>query len=75
MQTILIVLIVLCGLATVGALIRGIVIFLKTSSDDVRGVGPSVSGIQQNKMMRMRIMFQALAIIFVVLLLLLSRAG
>lgn len=75
MQTLLIILIVLAGLATVGALVRGIVIFLRTTEQDLKGVGPSVSGMQQNKMMRMRIMFQALAIIFVILLLLLSRSG
>ncbi len=75
MQTLLIILIVLAGLATVGALVRGIVIFLRTTEQDLKGVGPSVSGLHQNKMMRMRIMFQALAVIFVILLLLLSRSG
>ncbi|WP_156680169.1 twin transmembrane helix small protein [Sphingomonas profundi] len=75
MQTILIILIVLAALATVGALVRGIVIFLRTTEQDLKGVGPSVSGLRQNKMMRLRIMFQALAVIFVILLLLLSRSG
>lgn len=75
MQTLLILLIVLAAIATVGALVRGIVIFLKTTEADLNGTGPNISGLHQNKMMRMRIMFQALSIIFVILLLLLSRSG
>lgn len=75
MQTFLIILIVLAGLATVGALIHGIVTFLRTTEKDLLGTGPSVSGMRQNKAMRMRIMFQALAVIFVILLLLLKRSG
>jgi hypothetical protein len=75
MQTLLVILIILCALAAVGALVRGIVIFLKTTEQDLNGTGPSVSGVRQNKMMRARIMFQALAVIFVILLLLLSRSG
>jgi hypothetical protein len=76
MQTFLTILIILAALATVGALVRGIIIFLRTSHADVHGgPGPSVSGLRQNKMMRMRILFQALAVIFVILLLLLSRGN
>jgi hypothetical protein len=73
MQTFLVILIVLAGLGAVAAFLRGIVIFLKTTEADLKGTGPSVSGMRQNKMMRMRLMFQALAVIFVILLLLLSR--
>ncbi|TVV72650.1 twin transmembrane helix small protein [Sphingomonas solaris] len=75
MQTFLVILIVLSALAAVGALVRGIIVFLQTTEADLNGTGPSVSGMRQNKMMRMRIMFQALAVIFVILLLMLSRSG
>jgi hypothetical protein len=75
MQTFLTLLIVLAALGAVVALIRGIVIFLRTSHGNVHGTGPIESSLRQNRMMRMRIMFQALAIIFVVLLLLLARRG
>lgn len=75
MSTLLVILIVLAALATVVALVRGIVIFLKTTEEDLRsgGTGPSQSGLRQNKMMMARIGFQALAIVLVVLFLLLTR--
>lgn len=72
MQVFLIILIVLAALATVGALIRGIVYFLKSSEQDLMGPGPNRSGERQNKMMQARILFQALTVILVILLLLLS---
>lgn len=75
MSTFLIVLIVLAMAATVFFLIKGIVTFLKTTEADLRAGpdGPSVSSTQQNKMMSARIGFQAVAVILVVLLLLISR--
>lgn len=75
MQTFIFVLIILAALAALGALIRGIIIFLKTTEADLMGTGdgPSLSGQRQNKMMQYRILFQALAVILVVLFLLLSR--
>ncbi len=75
MKSFLLVLIVLAAIATVGALVRGIVIFLKTSEQDLLGSGPNLSGLRQNKMMQARIGFQALAVVLVVLLLMLSRSG
>jgi len=72
MQTFLAILLILAMLATLFALIRGIVQFLKTSHEDLANPGPSPSGIKQNKAMRMRIIFQALAILIVVLLLMLG---
>jgi hypothetical protein len=74
MQTFLIVLIALAALATLGALIRGIVIFLRTTEADLMGTGASQSSIKQNKAMQARIGFQALAVILVVLFLLLSQS-
>lgn len=75
MSTILIILMVLAMIATVAALVRGIVIFLRTSEADLTGNGPNASGHRQNKMMQARIAFQALAIIFVILFLLVARGG
>jgi hypothetical protein len=76
MSTFLAILIILAMLATVAALVRGIVIFLRTSHEERLnpGTGPSASGLQQNKMMRMRILFQAIAILLVALLLALARS-
>lgn len=73
METFLIVMIVLASIAALVSLIRGIVIFLKTNDAEVRGTGPNVSGLQQNKMMWRRIQFQALAVVLVVIFLLLTR--
>jgi len=68
MGTFLAILLILAMVATVGALVRGIVIFLRTTEADLNGTGPSISGRKQNKAMQMRILFQALAVILVVLL-------
>jgi len=75
MQTVLAFLLILAMIATLVALIRGIMIFLKTTEQDLLGTGTNSSGVRQNKMMRARIMFQALAVVIVVLLLLMSRGG
>lgn len=72
MQTILAILLILAMLATVVALVRGVIQFLKTSREDLEGTGPNLSGERQNRMMRMRIAFQALAVVLVILLLMLS---
>lgn len=73
MQTFLTILIILAALATLGALIRGIVIFLRTKEEELKGNGPSLSSQRQNKAMMARIGFQAIAVILVVLLLMLTR--
>jgi len=76
MQTFLTVLLILAAIGAVVALIRGITIFLRTTAADLKGPdGMNMSGVRQNKMMRMRILFQALAVIFAVLLLLLKRSS
>lgn len=61
--------------ATVVALVRGIIAFLRTTEADLKGGGVSQSGLRQNKMMRMRIAFQVIAVILVVLLLIMSRGS
>jgi hypothetical protein len=73
MQTFLIILIVVAAIGALVSLVRGIILFLKTSQADLTGTGPNVSGLRQNKMMWRRLQFQAAAIILVMLFLLLSR--
>lgn len=73
METFFFILIALAVLATVIALIRGIIAFLKTTEADLKGDGISQSGLKQNAMMRARIAFQAIAVLIVIVLLILSR--
>lgn len=70
MQTFLVILLIAAMIATVVALVRGVVTFLQTASAEVHGTGgPSVSQLKSNRMMQQRILFQALAVLVVVLLL------
>jgi len=75
MSTLLVILIVLAMIATVVALVRGIVMFLRATEADLKAGpdGPSISSRQQNKMMFARIGFQAVAVLLVMLLLVISR--
>ena len=72
-NTIFLILILAAMVATVVALVRGIIAFLRTTEADLKGGGVSQSGLKQNRMMRMRIAFQAIAVILVILLLIMSR--
>jgi len=58
-------------LATLYALVRGIIAFLQTTEADLKNpnAGPSQSAIKQNKAMMMRIIFQGVAVFIVVLML------
>ncbi len=69
MNTFLVILLVAAMLATVVALVRGIVTFLQAASAEARGDAPSALALKSNKMMQQRILFQALAIVVVVILL------
>ena len=70
MNTFLVILLVAAMIATVVALVRGIVSFLQESHAQVRdGEGPSAASLKSNKMMQMRIFYQALAILIVVIIL------
>ena len=60
-------------IAAVVMLIRGIVAFLKTTEADLKGTGPSASGVKQNRMMMGRVLFQAIAIVIAVVLLMMLR--
>ena len=66
MQPLLITLMVLSALATLAVLARGIVIMAR---------GKDITGKQSNKMMSYRVAFQALAILFIVILFLVNRPG
>lgn len=72
MQTFLVILLVAAMIATVVALVRGVVSFLQSASDEARGInqsGPSATQLKSNRMMQQRILFQALAVLVVVVLL------
>ncbi len=72
MSIFLALLLIAAMIATVVALVRGVVIFLKNAGDEVRnGEGPSAASLKSNKMMVYRILFQGIAIMLIVLLLLL----
>ena len=76
MQTFLVILLVAAMIATVVALVRGIVSFLQESHAQVRdGKGPSAASLKSNRMMQARIFYQALAILIVVVLLFATGAG
>lgn len=77
MQIFLILLLVAAMVATVVALVRGIIIFLKTTREELESgeAGPSASAVRSNKMMQARILFQALAVMIVVLLLFAAQQG
>ncbi|AIT07293.1 MULTISPECIES: twin transmembrane helix small protein [Sphingomonas] len=73
MNTFLVLLLIAAMLATVVALVRGVIAFLQESHAQVRdGQGPSAASLKSNKMMQMRIFFQAIAILIVVLILFLA---
>jgi len=63
-QTILIVLMILAALGALGALARGI--FTMASGKDVTGV-------QSNRLMSYRVVFQGLAVVIIVILFLINR--
>lgn len=76
-NTLLILLIIVAAIATVGALVRGVVTFLKTTEEELNSTssGPSESSLKQNRMMMARITFQAIAVALVALLLLFHGQG
>ncbi|MFD1610751.1 hypothetical protein ACFSCW_02930 [Sphingomonas tabacisoli] len=69
------ILIIVFAIGAAVMLIRGIVTFLQTTEADLKSgnTGPSASGLKQNRMMMGRILFQALAVICAVLLMLLAK--
>lgn len=77
MNVVLVIALILAMGATLFALIRCIVIFLKTTKEELNSPegGPSQSSLKQNKAMMNRVLFQAVAIIIVALLLLMKGNG
>jgi hypothetical protein len=70
MNTFLVILLVAAMIATVVALVRGVVSFLQESSERVRsGEGPTTAQLKSNRMMQQRVFFQAIAILIVVVIL------
>lgn len=70
MNTFLVILLIAAMLATVVALVRGVIAFLQESHAQVRGgEGPSAASLKSNRMMQMRVFYQALAILIVVVIL------
>ena len=64
MQTMLIIFMIAAALATLGVLARGIVIMAR---------GRDITGEQSNRMISLRVAFQALAILFIIILFLVNR--
>jgi len=64
-------------IATVYALVKGIIAFLRTTEADLTNPnpGPSQSAVSQNKAMMLRIIFQGAAILVIVLILAARRNG
>ncbi|WP_420141931.1 hypothetical protein [Sphingomonas sp.] len=73
MQTFLFVLILLAALGALVSVVRGVIVMVRTSHEDMTGTGVSQSGLRQNRMMWRRIQFQAIAVVFCIILLMLSR--
>jgi NADH:ubiquinone oxidoreductase subunit 3 (subunit A) len=73
MQTFLFILIVLAAIGALVSVGRGVYYFLHAQHEEVRTGQPSESGLKQNKMMWRRVQFQAIAIVFVILFLLVAR--
>ena len=75
MQTFFFILAILCAIGAVVSVVLGVVQFLRTQHNAVHGPNsPLESGLRQNKMMWRRIQFQALAIAFALIVLLIARA-
>jgi len=68
------ILIIVCALGAVVSIVRGVIAMLQQDHARLNEEGVSESSLKQNRMMWRRIQFQALAIIFVVILLLLARS-
>ena len=69
MNVFLVLLLVAAMIATVVALVRGVVNFMRNADADLRGTTPTAASVRSNKLMQARIFFQALAIFIIVLIL------
>lgn len=73
MQTFLFILIVLAAIGALVSVGRGVYYFLRTQHEELRTGQPSELGLKQNRMMWRRVQFQAIAIVFVILFLMVAR--
>lgn len=75
MKTILVILIIVLMAMVVVSLVRGVIAFIQSTKDDLNtpGTGATPMQLQQNRMMFARIKYQALAVLVVSVLLLLTR--
>jgi hypothetical protein len=75
MNTILVILLVLAMIFVVVSLVRGVIAFLQSHRADIDAGGERQKEMQllQNRMMMNRIKFQALAIVIVAILLMISH--
>jgi hypothetical protein len=75
MKTVLVILLVLAMIFVVVSLVRGVIAFLQSHRADIDAGGERQKEMQllQNRMMMNRIKFQALAIVIVAILLMLSH--
>jgi Hypoxia induced protein conserved region len=71
------IILILAMLATLFALVKGIIAFLKTTEAELMdpSAGPSQSSLNQQKAMRNRILFQGVAVMIVALLLVMGKGG
>jgi hypothetical protein len=75
MNTFLVILLVAAMIATLVALIRGIIAFMRVTEAELKGEGPSTSAVKSNKMMQARIFFQAIAVLIAVVIMLFAGRG
>lgn len=62
MNVFLVLVFVAAGIAVLATLAMGLVNLARTRDDDLTGQGPSERALKSNKLMRQRVMFQAIAI-------------
>jgi Hypoxia induced protein conserved region len=74
MNTFLIILLILAMIATVVALVRGVIAFLQTSAAQLKSDGEGQEMmVKQNKMMMNRIIFQGIAVVIIIILIAAGR--
>ncbi len=73
MQTFLFILLVLLAIGALVSLVRGVIIFMMTTREDIMSGGVSQSGLRQNRMMWRRVQFQAAAVLVAALMMWMAR--
>jgi hypothetical protein len=74
MNTFLIILLILAMIATVVALVRGVIAFLQTSAAQLKSDGEGQEMmVKQNRMMMNRIIFQGIAVVIIIILIAAGR--